>query len=79
MVETSVRTALMAVWELTGVQKPMVPAYEPGYDMRVIVGNLKASLGIQKVALSALPRILRTGPSPRLVGRQLNTLPKPQS
>jgi oleate hydratase len=48
-VETSVRTALMAVWGLTGLQKPMIPVYEPAYDIRVIVGNLKASLGIEQI------------------------------
>ncbi len=75
-VETSVRTALMAVWGLTGLQKPMIPVYEPGYDLRVVIANLKASLGIQEFTLSALPRILRTGPSLRLVIRQIQTLPK---
>jgi oleate hydratase len=77
-VETSVRTALMAVWGLTDLQKPMVPVYEPTYDMRVIVGNLKASLGIQEITLSALPRILRTGPSLKLLSRQLKSIPQPQ-
>lgn len=77
-VETSVRTALMAVWGLTGLQRPMVPVYEPTYDVRVIVGNLKASLGIKEFTLSALPRILRSGPSASLVFRRLETIPKPQ-
>ncbi len=75
-VETSVRTALMAVWGLTGLQKPMIPVYEPTYDTRVIVGNLKASLGFQEISLSALPSILRTGPSPKLLFRQLKSLPQ---
>jgi oleate hydratase len=77
-VETSVRTALMAVWGLTGLQKPMIPVYEPTFDIRVIVGNLKASLGIQEITLSALPRILQTGPSPKLLFRQLKRIPPPQ-
>lgn len=47
-VETSVRTALMAVWRLTGLQKPMIPVYEPTYDLRVVLANLKASLGIDE-------------------------------
>ena len=77
-VETSVRTALMAVWGLTGLQKPMIPVYEPGFDLRVIIGNLKATLGLQEITLAALPRILRTGPSLKLFVRQVKTIPKPQ-
>jgi len=76
-VETSVRTALMAVWGLTGLQKPMIPVYEPAYDMRVIVANLKASLGIDEISLSTLPQILRSGPSLKLVARSLKNMPRP--
>jgi oleate hydratase len=70
-VETSVRTALMAVWGLTGLQKPMIPVYEPAYDVRVIVANLKASLGIDEISLSTLPRILRSAPSLKLIASRL--------
>jgi oleate hydratase len=76
-VETSVRTALMAVWGLTGLRKPMIPVYEPAYDVRVIVANLKASLGIDEISLATLPRILRSGPSLKLVASRLKSLPKP--
>lgn len=76
-VETSVRTALMAVWGLTGLEKPMVPVYEPAFDVRVIIANLKASLGIKALSLANLPRVLRTGPSPKLLKRRLGSLPKP--
>ena len=57
------RTALMAVWGLTGLQKPMVPVYEPAYDMRVLIANLKAGVGIDEFSLSALPHILQSAPS----------------
>lgn len=77
-VETSVRTALMAVWGLTGLQKPMIPVYEPAYDMRVIIANLKASLGVDGISISALPRILRSGPSLKLIASRLKDLPRPQ-
>jgi oleate hydratase len=76
-VETSVRTALMAVWGLTGLRKPMIPVYEPAYDVRVFVANLKASLGIDEISLATLPRILRSGPSLKLVASRLKSLPKP--
>ncbi len=78
-VETSVRTALMAVWGLTGLQKPMVPVYEPTYDLRVVVANLKASLDLTEITLSDLPRILRTSPSPKLLLRYLKDLPRIQN
>jgi oleate hydratase len=77
-VETSVRTALMAVWGLIGLEKPMVPVYEPGFDIRVIVANLKSSLGVDKISLSTLPLMLRSSPSFKLVANQLNNLPKPR-
>jgi oleate hydratase len=76
-VETSVRTALMAVWGLTGLQKPMIPVYEPAYDIRVVVANLKASLGIENISLSALPKILRSGPSLKLLAKRIGSLPPP--
>jgi oleate hydratase len=76
-VETSVRSALVAVWGLTGLQKPMIPVHEPGYDLRVIVANLKASLGVDEISLSALPAILRSGPSLDLVAKRLRGLPPP--
>ncbi|MGO9172307.1 MAG: oleate hydratase [Rhodomicrobium sp.] len=76
-VETSVRTALMAVWGLTRLQKPMIPVYEPGFDIRVIAANLKASLGIDEISLSALPQILLSGPSLKLVASSLKNMPRP--
>lgn len=77
-VETSVRTALMAVWGLTGLQKPMIPIYEPTYDVRVTLANLKANLGIDEISLSALPLILRAAPSLPLLASRLADLPPPE-
>jgi oleate hydratase len=76
-VETSARTALMAVWGLTGLRKPMVPVYEPAYDVRVVVANLKASLGIEKISPSTLPKILASGPSLKLLAGRIGSLPPP--
>lgn len=76
-VETSVRSALMAVWELTGLDKPMIPVYEPMYDARAIVSNLKASLGIDEISLLTLPVILRSAPSIGHLKQALDTLPEP--
>jgi oleate hydratase len=75
-VETSVRTALMAVWGLTGLQKPMIPVYEPAYDLRVVVANLKASLGIEEFSLLKVPHAVRSAPSVGLVARYIHELPE---
>ncbi len=75
-VETSVRTALTAVWGLTGLQKPMVPVYEPSYDLRVLIANLKAGVGIDDFSLSALPHILQSAPSLGLMARHLTSIPE---
>ncbi|MFE4958739.1 oleate hydratase [Streptomyces sp. NPDC056653] len=49
-VETSVRTAMMAVWGLTGLEKPMVPMPQPYYDVRVLADNVKMMTGIDITA-----------------------------
>ena len=74
-VETSVRTAMMAVWGLTGLDKPMVPIYEPQYDLRVVTANLKAALGIEELGLKSLPALMAAGPSLGELGRLLKNLP----
>ncbi|MGD0985177.1 MAG: oleate hydratase [Acidimicrobiales bacterium] len=75
-VETSVRTALMGVWGLTGLQKPMIPVYEPAFDMRVLVANLKAGLGIDEFSLSQVPHLLQSAPSVGLIARHICELPE---
>ena len=47
-VETSVRTAMMAVWGLTSLDKPMIPIFEPVYDLRVIMESMRATLAIKE-------------------------------
>jgi oleate hydratase len=74
-VETSVRTAMMAVWGLTGLDKPIVPMYEPQYDLRVIMANLKAALGIEEIGFRSLPALMAGGPSLRELGRMLKNIP----
>jgi oleate hydratase len=76
-VETSVRTAMMAVWGLTGLQKPMIPMHEPVYDLRVILACIKATMGIEELSLGSLPTlVLSSPPLHQLVGF-LNGLPQP--
>ena len=74
-VETSVRTAMMAVWGLTGLDKPMVPLHEPRYDVRVVIANLKAALGIEELGFKALPALVASAPSLRDLGRMLKNVP----
>jgi oleate hydratase len=77
-VETSVRTAMMAVWGLTGLDKPMVPMHEPKYDLRVVLANLKANLGIEELSLKALPALIAGGPSPTELFSVLTHMPLPR-
>ena len=77
-VETSVRTAMMAVWGLTGLKKPMIPMYEPVYDLRVLVACLKVTLDIDDFSLVNLPTILLASPPLHQLVEFLNDLPNPE-
>jgi len=78
-VETSVRTAMMAVWGLTGLDKPLIPMHEPVYDLRVLVSSLKATLGLDEITPQSLKAIAETSPPmPALLGF-INRLPLPIS
>lgn len=76
-VETSVRTAMMAVWGLTGLDKPMIPLHEPVYDLRVIVSSLKATLDIAEITPDNLAAIAASSPPLPVLLAFLNGLPKP--
>lgn len=76
-VETSVRTAMMAVWGLTGLEKPMIPMHEPIYDLRVLAAAMKATMGIEKFDLSTLPTIVMSSPSVHQMVGFLNEMPQP--
>jgi oleate hydratase len=77
-VETSVRTAMMAVWGLTGLEKPMIPMHEPIYDLRVIAAAMKATLGIKEFSLSSVPTIMMSSPPLYQLVSFLNGLPQPE-
>jgi oleate hydratase len=76
-VETSVRTAMMAVWGLTGLNKPMIPMYEPVFDLRVIVSSLKATLGIEEFTPENLKAITLSAPPLPALLAFVNSLPEP--
>ena len=60
-VESSVRTAMMAVWGLTGLEKPMIPMYEPLFDIRVIAKSLKMAAGTDTLSLEILDKVKSSG------------------
>ena len=68
---------MMAVWGLTGLQKPMIPMYEPIYDLRVIMESLRATLAIEEISLANMPAIAMSSPSLGQVVGFLNGLPPP--
>lgn len=78
-VETSVRTAMMAVWGLTGLDKPMIPIHEPMYDLRVLVSSLKTTLAIDKITPQNLAEIAQSSPPLPDLLAFLNGLPEPIS
>jgi Myosin-crossreactive antigen len=56
-VETSVRTAMIAVYKTLHLDKPIAPLFEGQYDVRIIVACLKKMLGTDKITKDDLPPI----------------------
>jgi len=56
-VETSVRTAMMAVYKTMHLDKPITPLFEGKYDIRMVAIALKTLLGKDKIEVSDLPKI----------------------
>jgi oleate hydratase len=78
-VESSVRTAMTAVWGLTGLQKPEIPMYEPLFDIRVIAKSLKLAAGSDKLNLEILDKVRSStdGSIGQLVDGALGHIPDP--
>ncbi|WP_353227382.1 oleate hydratase [Novosphingobium sp.] len=76
-VETSVRTAMMAVWGLTGLDKPLIPMHEPAYDVRVIVASIKETLGIDAITPANIKDIAAASPALPDLLAFVNALPEP--
>ena len=78
-VESSVRTAMTAVWGLTGLQKPEIPMYEPLFDIRVIAKSLELATGSDKLNLEILDKVRSStgGSIGRLVDGALSHIPDP--
>ena len=56
-VETSVRTAMTAVYKMYHLDKPIVPLFKGQYDIRMLTIALKTMLGKDKIEISDLPKI----------------------
>ena len=78
-VESSVRTAMMAVWGLTGLEKPEIPMYEPLFDIRVIAKSLKMAAGTDTLSLEILDKVRSStgGSTARLLDAAVSHMPDP--
>lgn len=78
-VESSVRTAMMAVWGLTGLDKPMIPLYEPLYDIRVIAKTLEMAAASDTLNIETLEKLKDAAPASfaPLLDAALGRLPEP--
>ena len=54
-VETSVRTAMMAAYGLTGIDRKVLPLYQGQYDIRWLVMCMKKMLETDEIKLTDLP------------------------
>lgn len=56
-VETSVRTAMMAVYKTMHLDRPITPLFAAQFDIRICVACLKKMLGKEKLTVADLPKI----------------------
>lgn len=77
-IETSVRTPLQAVYQLTGLEKELIEVYPCEYDMRYFMERMKKFAGIEgPVTEKDLPRInpFKVGELKRELLKKLNGIP----
>lgn len=77
-IETSVRTPLQAVYQLTGLEKELIEVYPCEYDMRYFLERMKKFAGIEgPVTDKDLPRInpFKVGELKRELLKKLNDIP----
>ena len=60
-VEGSVHSAMVAVWGLTGLDKPMIPIPEPIYDLRVLAKQAKLMSGGKELNAETLSAMASGG------------------
>ena len=55
--ETSVRTAMIAVYRMLLLDRPITPLFQGQYDIRMVNVALKTLLGKDKIEVSDLPKV----------------------
>jgi oleate hydratase len=68
-VETSIRTAMIAVYRMLELDKPITPLFEAHYDIRIIMACVKKLLGVEMLTMDSIPLSLPgsgEGPSPEV-------------
>ena len=75
--ECAVRSAMMAVYGLTGLKKPMIPLPEPYFDVRVLALNLKIMGGKEKLTPEDLRALPVTKEIVSLISQVLNSAELP--
>lgn len=68
-VETSVRTAMMAAYGLTGIDRKVKPLYKGQYDVRWLVMCAKKMMGTDKITVKDLPEI-----NPLTIKKDINNI-----
>ena len=56
-VETSVRTAMIAVYRMLHLDRPITPLFQGQYDIRMVNVALRTLLGKDKIEVSDLPKV----------------------
>lgn len=76
-VETSVRTAMMAVYKMFRLDRPITPLFEGKYDIRMVAVALKTLLGKDKLEVSDLPKVnpLKIGHTMQQLVDAFNSIP----
>ena len=77
-IETSVRTPLQAVYQLTGLKKDVIEVYPAEYDMRYFLERMKKFAGIEGPVTEAdLPKInpLKIGEMKKELLHKINSIP----
>lgn len=72
-VETSVRTAMMAVYGLLKLDKPVIPLFTGQYDVRILMACMKKILGTNELTKDDLP-IINPFKLPGIINKLLNGL-----
>lgn len=76
-VETSVRTAMTAVYKMTHLDRPVDPLFQGQYDVRMVKAGLLTMTGKDKIEMSDLPKInpLRLNDTMNQLINAINTIP----